>query len=328
MTAPFPAASLLLFVFGFILILLCSGRLLHCSAYLSQYFGIPDIITGVAVIGIAAALPGIMLTAISSVMGEGEMAVGTALGAIICNTGLVVGTSRIIAVNSPPLKSFNWHILYFFLGIAALAFMGLSTGEFSRFDGFLLIIMLAGYFFLTASLDKKEKAKQSHEESAAPPIKSYLPNNSSKAIKNIFLFLFYAALIFAGCYLMVKYAADIAWSFKIEPKTMGLTALALAAVAPQLFLITRVAAGRRGEAAFSNIIGANIFNIYALIGIASSLSAISISRNALSADLSIAAVFMAVLCVPVLMRARTYRWQGFALFMMYVFYIICAIRFF
>lgn len=304
-----------MFCLGLLLIIWAGDKFVDSSVFFAKVFGIPEMIIGATIVSLGTTLPEILVSLTASFRGAPDIAVGNALGSIICNTAFVAGITQLIRpAGSVDRHAMAWRSFYFF-GVAIVVFaFGAGMGEFNRICGTLLI----GMFVLYAVFNV-QSATVPREETP------YTDVSSSLKHRHLFFLVLSAALLYLGANLLVDNGIIIARHFGIPERVIGVTFIALGTSLPEL--VTAISAMVKGHALLSvgNIIGANCLNLLLVIGIPSLIHGITPSSTAVFIDLPVAVLAMAVLVFPMLWGRRGSRIQGLALTAGYVVY--CVLQF-
>lgn len=236
---------------------------------------IPDIIIGATLVSLGTTLPELMVSVGAAVQGNTEIAIGNALGSIICNTGLILA---IIIIVSGPIfkdkKEFQRKGILLILLLMLISLAGFVYGEISRLTGIFLLVILIWYLFRNIRKSLNSKTKQS---------KDCKPINISKKIiiSNLFMFVLGLTLTIWGSQLLVINGEKIALFLGVPDVIIGLTMTAFGTSLPEL--MTAITALRKKAYGISmgNILGANILNIILVIALSSTILPIPINKDIL-----------------------------------------------
>ncbi|HSJ32086.1 MAG TPA: calcium/sodium antiporter [Longimicrobiales bacterium] len=301
--------TVLLFIAG-IVVLVAGGELLvRGAARLAAATGISPLVVGLTVVAFGTSSPELAVSVQASLAGEVDIAVGNVVGSNIFNVLLILGFSAAIVplVVSAQLVRLDVPIM---IGISGLLLLLSLDGLLSRAECMLLAGGLVAYIGLQIVLSRRSPYETEEE-----------PVDTGRPLINILLILAGLALLVLGSRWLVQAAVQIAEAFGVTPLVIGLTIVAAGTSMPEL--ATSVVAGVRGQRdiAVGNIIGSNIFNILAVLGISGAVSptGIPVSNAALTLDLPVM-VAVAVLCVPIFRKHAITRWEGLLFVAYYVIY--------
>ncbi len=298
---------------GFILLVIGAEVLVRGAARLAARFGISPLIIGLTVVAFGTSAPEMAVSTQSAFMGQGDIAIGNVIGSNIFNVLVVLGLSALIIplVVSRQLVRFDVPIM---IAAGFLAWFLAMDGSYSRLDGLILlscIIFYTGYL-IVSSLRSGKAVEVDDEYSAA-----INPQRFASLI-NLGYILAGLALLVLGSNLLVSGAVSLAQALGLSELVIGLTIIAVGTSLPEL--ATSLIAAWKGERdiAVGNIVGSNLFNLLAVLGLAGLASPenIAVARSALEFDFPVMLAVM-VACLPVFFAGyRINRWEG-ALFLGY-----------
>ncbi|MCV0367303.1 MAG: calcium/sodium antiporter [Nitrosopumilus sp.] len=282
------------------------------SIALSNKLGISQLVIGLTVVAFGTSAPELAVSISSAMQGLSDIALGNVVGSNIVNIGAILGMSAII---SPIIvsKSAIRKEVPIMIGISFLLLGIILDGKIDFVDGALFvigIIVFTGYSY--------RSSKKDTDTQVIPASQILQKNVFSKSIIFIIVGLL---LLTGGSFLTVDNVVIIGASFGISELFMGLTVVAIGTSLPEL--ITSVVAARKGHADLSvgNIIGSNIFNILAILGISSLISGITVTEQVL-VDVGIMLAFSLVL-IPIMRSGFVIsRREGVILVAGYVVYVI------
>ena len=253
--------SILLLIVGLALILFGANYLVDGSSSIARRFGLSDFIIGLTIVGIGTSSPEMVISFLSAINGNADMAIGNVVGSNIFNTLLILGITAIVApitiTRSNLIKDIPLNIavtvLLILLGMSGTIF-GRGENTLSRVDGILLLGIFAWYMW--------SSFRSNSEDDASPEEKTV---NRSMAVSIAFIIGGLAGLVFGGK-LFVNAATEIAKSFGVSDKFIAITVLAAGTSMPELATSIVAAAKGKGQLALGNILGSNISNILLILG--------------------------------------------------------------
>lgn len=315
--------SILLFAVGLVLLIKGGDWFVDGATGIARRFHLPDIVVGATVVSIGTTLPEVMVSATGAMLGQGAMAYGNAIGSIICNTALIAAIS--VAVNPGPVntKSMKMPVLFFFVSAAIYCVAAYLMGEFTRPLGVILLTIFVVYLIFTVRQGMKNPEEVEEEEEADAKPKTLL--------QDLFWLVVGAALIAVGADLLVEHGTIIAVGLGVPETVIALTFVALGTSLPEL--VTTITSLRKGHASLGigNVIGANVFNLVLVSGVAVTLAPFEVpvgnlifGHNAsLVMDIPIMLAVMLLLTMPALATKKLHRWQGVVLLCIYAAFCIC-----
>ncbi|MDO5401030.1 MAG: calcium/sodium antiporter [Eubacteriales bacterium] len=318
--------SVLLFAVGLLLLIKGGDWFVDGATGLARRFHLPDIIVGATVVSIGTTLPEVMVSATGAMLGQGAMAYGNAIGSIICNTSLIAAIS--VACNPGPVnvKTMKMPVIFFFSSAALYCVAAYLLGEFPRWMGLVMLAIFIVYMILNVRQGFKNPNEAEPEEEGEAKPRSLL--------MELVLLIIGAALIAVGADLLVEHGTIIAQTLGVPETVIALTFVALGTSLPEL--VTTITSLRKGHASLGigNVIGANVFNLVLVSGIAVTLAPFEVpvgkllmGHNAsLVLDMPLMVIVMMLLTVPALTRKKLERWQGIVLLCIYA--AFCLFQFF
>ena len=249
-------------VFGFALLVWSADRFVDGAASTAKHLGMPSLLIGILIVGFGTSAPEMVVSAIAAYEGNPGLALGNAIGSNIVNIALILGITAIvapIAVNSKIVKKEIPLLLLIVLFTGYL----LLDNTLTLFEG---VILLAGFFALV--LWSVFAAFRSRGDSFEDQMDIELNEDIMSLKVGIMWLVFGLILLIASSRLLVWGAVGVANSFGVSDLIIGLTIVALGTSLPEL--AASVIAARKGEhdIAIGNVVGSNMFNLLAVIGIA------------------------------------------------------------
>ena len=253
---------LLAIVLGFALLVWSADRFVDGAASTAKHLGMPSLLIGILIVGFGTSAPEMVVSAIAAYEGNPGLALGNAIGSNIVNIALILGITAIvapIAVNSKIVKKEIPLLLLIVLFTGYL----LLDNTLTFFEG---VILLAGFFALV--LWSVFAAFRSRGDSFEDQMDIELNEDIMSLKVGIMWLVFGLILLIASSRLLVWGAVGVANSFGVSDLIIGLTIVALGTSLPEL--AASVMAARKGEhdIAIGNVVGSNMFNLLAVIGIA------------------------------------------------------------
>ena len=276
---------------------------------------IPQIIFGATIVSLATTLPELIIGIISSLDGTTGLAVGNAVGSASCNIGLTCGISFLLMKSDLSRGGFLKYYLNI-LVVLILTVFGLWL-NIPLWQGFVLIA-LAILFFVVNYLDAKQLENTSSK-------KEQTQTKTKPIWLLILLFILGAACIGGGSYLLVQKVEELSSIIGISEQFVGITIIAIGTSLPELITVFKALKTKSPYLAIGNIIGSNILNLTLILG-ASRLSAwgykMQISPETAFVSLPILCLLSLFMIVPILLKKKTYKWQGVVMLLIYIAYIV------
>ena len=317
--------SVLLFAVGLVLLIKGGDWFVDGATGLAKRFNLPDIVVGATVVSIGTTLPEVMVSTTGALQGSGAMAYGNAIGSIICNTALIAAIS--ITCNPGPVntKSMKTPAVFFFMSAALYCLAAYGLGTFPRWMGFVMLTIFVIYMVLTVrnGLKNPDSIEEEEEEGGKP----------KQLWQELLLLVVGSAVIAVGADLLVEHGQVIALGLGVPETVVALLFVALGTSLPEL--VTTITSLRKGRASLGvgNVIGANIFNLVLVSGVAVSLAPfdVPVENELLNTGLNLSLVFdipvmlgvMSLMIFPALATKKLGRWQGIVLLCIYAAFCVC-----
>ena len=309
-------SSCLFVIVGLAILVYGADLFVAGAAGLARQLGMPPLIIGLTIVGFATSAPEIMAGSVSAWQGRTAIAIGNALGSNIANIGLVLGISALllpIAVASGTLKREYGLMLLSVL----LAFLLMLDGHLSRVDAALLLgllLIFIGAIVWIARHSRKDdplraEFSQAVTGAAAPAAASL------KLLAGLILLL-------AGAELLIRGAVYIAGALGVSELVIGLTIVAIGTSLPELAASIVSIIRKEADIAIGNIIGSNMFNMLAVLGIPGLIQPAYFERAVLLRDFPamIGLSLLLGMLVFITGRGRLCRAEGALLFLCFAAY--------
>ena len=317
--------SIFLFAVGLVLLIKGGDWFVDGATGIAKRFNLPDIVVGATVVSIGTTLPEVMVSTTGALSGSGAMAYGNAIGSIICNTALIAAISIVCNPGPVNVKSMKTPAIFFFMSAAMYCLAAYGLGEFPRWLGFVMLAVFAVYTVLTvrSGLKNPDAASEEEEEGGKP----------KKLWQELLLLVVGAGVIAVGADLLVEHGQVIAIGLGVPETVVALLFVALGTSLPEL--VTTITSLKKGRASLGvgNVIGANVFNLVLVSGVAVSLAPfkVPVENTLLDTGLNLSLVLdiplmlgvMSLMIFPALLGKKLSRWQGIALLCIYVAFCVC-----
>lgn len=310
---------LLAVIAGLIVLVWSADQFVDGAAGTAGHFGMPPLLIGMVIVGFGTSAPEMVVSALAASQGNPGIALGNAYGSNITNIALILGLTALIspiAVHSQVLRK----ELPILIALAGLAAYQLWDGHVSRTDAWILLGLFACLMGWTIRQGLRNKTdvlgSEVAEELAAHPVAL------SKSVWQLILGL---VLLVASSRLLIWGAVEIAQGLGVSDIVIGLTIIAIGTSLPEL--ASSLAATRKGEhdIALGNVLGSNIFNTLAVVGIAGAIHPMSVGPEVLSRDLLVMTaltLLLFVFCYGFRGPGRINRLEGLVLLSCYIGYMV------
>lgn len=303
---------------GFIALTWSADRFVVGAAGTARTLGAPAMIIGITVVGFGTSAPEILISGIAAWEGQPGIAMGNALGSNIANIALILGATAVIYPLAMRASILSREIPL--LGaVTAITFILVVDGTLARWEG---IALLAGLGGVMAWLIIQARRGEAVADALGAELATELPDQPSLGYSLGWLALGLTVLLLSSR-AVVWASVSIAQTMGISDLIIGLSVIALGTSLPEL--ATCIASARKGESdiALGNIIGSNIFNLFAVLGVAGSIAPLAVERISLTRDFPVMAgltLALAVLGWPRRGLGRLGRLAGISLLACYLTY--------
>lgn len=271
--------SIFAIVGGLALLVWSADRFVEGSASTARYFGMPALLIGVIIIGFGTSAPEMIVSAIAASQGNPEIALGNAYGSNITNIALILGFTAILSpvtVQSGVLRK-ELPVLTAATGLAAWQ---IRDNSISTVDA---LILLAGFFCLLSwSVIQGIKERK---DTLAGEVRQRMEERTMPIRRAVFWMSAGLVVLLLSSRILVWGAVDLARALGVGDLVIGLTIVAIGTSLPEL--ASSIIAARKGEhdIAMGNVIGSNLFNTLAVVGIAGVIQPMSVGPEVLSRDI-------------------------------------------
>ena len=264
---------------GFVLLTWSADRFVVGASALAYNLNIPPLIIGLTIVSLGTSAPEILVSGVASLQGNSGLAIGNALGSNITNIALILGITALIM----PLNIHSSIVrreLPVLLGVMLLALLLLLNGSLDRLDGIILLSGIPLMLAWMAHIGMKEKA--SHDP-MSEEFADEVPTDMTMA-KAGFWTLVGALCLLASSKILVWGAVSIAQAIGVSDLVIGLTIVALGTSLPELAASVMSVLKNEHDIAIGNVIGSNIFNLLAVLGLPGLLSPGPVDAAVLTRD--------------------------------------------
>jgi cation:H+ antiporter len=307
---------------GLILLIWGADRFVHGAAATARNLGVAPLMIGLTIVSFATSAPEILVSVVAAGQGKAGLAVGNAIGSNIANIGLVLGTValfRPIELKSATLR----REMPALLAVSLLTVALFLDSYLARIDGFVLLTALVIVIIWLVRLGIRSSAT----DPLQTDFEAEIPTGTSMKWAITWLVVGIIALLF-GAEFLVDGAIKIARTIGVSEMVIGITLVALATSLPELAVSLVSAIKGEFGIAIGNIVGSNIFNLLAVIGVAAAIQPSAMPPSVLSLHLFVMVAFTLVLFAMTYEydgRGVITRYEGFALvaaFLAYDTYVV------
>ena len=277
---------------GLLLLIWSADRFVDGAAATARHFGMSQLLIGIVIIGFGTSAPEMIVSALSALNGNPGIALGNAYGSNITNIGLILGLTALVlplAVNSQVLKQ-ELPVLIFVTALSAFLIM---DGDVLRLDAWILLGIFFIYMGWTIWTGLRNR-----DDSLVHDVKEELQEQEYISLAKALMWVVIGlALLMGSSQLLVWGAVEIAHYFGVSDLVVGLTIVAVGTSLPEL--ASSIAAARKNEVdlAVGNIIGSNLFNTLAVVGLAGAISPMYVGQEVFTRDMPVMSTLTVLLLV-------------------------------
>src|SRR5690554_1459683 len=266
-------------VFGLFLLVWSADRFVEGAAVTARHFGMPPLLVGMIIVGFGTSAPEMTVSALAALQGNPGIALGNAYGSNITNIALILGLTALlapIAVHSSILRK----ELPILVVVTALAAWQLLDGLLSRTDAWVLLGVFAALMVWTIVQGLRPR-----QDSLGQQVDAEYQQHNPSLKRAIFWLVLGLIVLILSSRLLVWGAVSVAQSFGISDLIIGLTVVAVGTSLPEL--ASSLIAIKKGEhdIALGNVLGSNLFNTLAVVGIAGSIHPLAVGPEVLTRDI-------------------------------------------
>lgn len=308
-------------VTAFIILAKCADLFVDSAVALADRFNIPRLIIGIVMVSLATTAPEISVSLIAAIKGSPEMALGNAIGSVICDDGIALGLAGLFAAAPIVILPavFNTSAIFLII-VEVLTFLFIVFDQqLGRVEGGVLVVLLLAYFVILFRQHKNGKISADAE--MTEEVES-IEKTKGKSVPALFMqFCIGLVGIVGSSHFIVTSATSIAQFIGIPEAVIALTLVALGTSIPEI--ATCVIAARKGEGALAvgNILGADILNICWVAGLSAVVNPLSLSSKQIL--FMFPSMFIIVGAMLLLLRLgyRLTKAKGLLLVLLYAVYV-------
>jgi len=278
-------------LFGLVLLVWSADRFVEGAASTARHFGLPPLLIGMVIVGFGTSAPEMMVSALASWQGNPGLALGNAYGSNIANISLILGLTALvspIAVHSQVLRK----ELPILTAVTALAAWQLRDDDLSRVDALVLLGVFAGLMAWTVFQGVRRKA-----DSLGGEMAEELDGRAMPLPRAVFWLSAGLVLLILSSRLLVWGAVGIARGLGVSDLVIGLTIVAVGTSLPELASSLSAVRKQEHDIALGNVLGSNLFNTLAVVGIAGVIHPMPVDAVVFSRDVPVMAALTAALFV-------------------------------
>ena len=299
--------SIAYILIGVIAVLWGADKFTDGAAAIARKMNIPEIVIGLTIVAMGTSAPELFTSVVSALKGSTGLALGNIVGSNIFNSLLIVGAAAVAPI---PISQVTIVKDIPFALVSSLLLTAVCLdGNLTRLDSLLLLIGFALFLAYTLQMARNGTTEDSKSE-------------TSQALwKNILFIIIGLACLIVGSNLFVNGASTVAEQLGISDAIIGLTIVAGGTSLPEL--ATSIISARKGQSgiAIGNVVGSNVFNILAILGITGFISPMRNLGGITTIDFTLLILSIILVWAMSFTKHKIERWEGFTLISIFALYL-------
>ena len=279
--------NILFVVIGLVLLILGGNWLLKAAVGFSLRLMIPKIVIGMTVVSFATSAPELVVSIKSALEGHADIALGNVIGSNIANLGLVLAITILLSTISVE-KSFyktDWPVMMI---ASLLLYMFIAfDGVLVRYEGIVLFSFLIIFLIYLLRFQKTAVVDEMPEDDVMLPL-----------YKNVLFVIIGGLGLWGGSELLIKGAIGLAENFNVSERIIGITIVSVGTSIPELAASVIAVLKKEKAISLGNLIGSNVFNILAVLGITSMITPVVVKDAGLLTNDIFWMLFISFLILP------------------------------
>jgi cation:H+ antiporter len=298
----------LFFILGLATLVAGAEALVRGASKLALSLGVSPLVVGLTVVAFGTSAPEMAVSVGASLGGKPDLAVGNVIGSNIANILLILGISAVVAPLLVAEQIIRQEVPVM-IGASVLMVVMALDGTVSRVEAAVLFLLVVAYTVFLIRQSRRASAETADEYAAEMPPDARWDRHW---VVQVLLIVIGLIALVTGAHWLVESAVAVARVLGISDLVIGLTVVAVGTSMPEI--ATSLVAALRGERdiAVGNVIGSNVFNIFAVLGVTGLVSAggIPVPEAARNFDLWVM-LAVAFACLPIMLTGREIaRWEG------------------
>lgn len=303
---------------GLLILLLGAEGLVRGSSALAYRLGMRPLLIGMTVVAFGTSMPEMIVSVQAALSGQPSVSLGNVIGSNICNIGLILGLSALVRPLTVQSQTVRMDVPVM-IGSAVLITIFLYSSGLSRIEGMILVLVIGLFLGYTMIVSVQDRFRMR-------PMGLEIRDLKYMSLFKIVLHIAFGfAGLLSGAHFFLYGAVRLAVLLGISETILGLTLVALGTSLPELATSFIASLHKESDLAVGNVIGSNIFNTLAILGVTSLVHPL---QNIYISWLSIGSMLLlSILCLPFLKSGfRLNRIEGCVLLIIYVIYVVALVK--
>jgi cation:H+ antiporter len=312
-----------LIVLGLTALFFGGDALVKGAARLASAFGLPPLVVGLTIVAFGTSVPELLVSVDAALRGSSDIGLGNVIGSNIANIGLILGISGLIV----PIVV-DWKLIIreipIMIGVTIAAVLLALDGAISLMDGAILVFMFIAFNIFVYVMAQRDKSEIMPELTEYTEAEHITPKTQVKRTLEVARFIGGVLLLAFGAQWTVAGASSLARGFGVSEFIIGVTIVAFGTSLPELVASIMGAIRKETDIIMGNIVGSNIANLLAILGITALVRPLPVEQAILQTDALIMIAF-AVMVLPFVWNRRLPRWSAALLLLGYGVFIVMTV---
>lgn len=305
-------------ILGFVVLLFSGNYLVKGGSALAKKVNIPPLIIGLTIISFGTSAPELLVSVNAVNNGHLGISIGNVIGSNIANIGLVLGLTALLM--PLPLKKktilFDWFAMMLSAILFYIFIKFSNNNYFNQIHALIFLILIILYIVSSVLINKK----------------NYIAEKNTEKQITLMLSVFYIAISIVGlkygAEFLVESSSNIAKSFGVSEYVISVTIIAFGTSVPELATSIIAVFKKETDISIGNIIGSNIFNFFAILGVTGTIKPIKVDDEIINKDIFWVFGFyiLLLLFIMPLKRSKITRFKGLIFLIFYILYIMLILK--
>ena len=292
--------------------------LVRGASRFARSFNIKPVVIGLTIVAFGTSAPELVTSVIAGIRHLSDIAMGNIIGSNIANIGLILGLSALVRPLNIDMKLL-YREMPIMVGISGLLYFMGWDGTLSRLEGGILLGGILAYicYVYRVALKEPKAVEQEYLE-----FEEFIGAARDSIKKDILLIIIGLGALVGGAHFLVHSAIYIARVVGISDLVIGLTVIAVGTSLPELATSMVAAVRKESDISVGNVLGSNVFNILAVLGVASIIRPLQVNAASLRIDMPVMLLFSIFLIPIITWKFVLTRGQGVLLLVGYSLYVL------
>ncbi|AWZ22330.1 K+-dependent Na+/Ca+ exchanger related-protein [Roseovarius sp. TM1035] len=309
--------DLVLVAAGLVLLFVGGEALVRGAVAIAERMGVSKLLIGLVIVGFGTSTPELLVSVKAALDGASEIALGNVVGSNIANILLIFGLAAVIAPVMGWARTAVREALVATL-VSLVAFALVQGAVISRMEGIAMLLVMVGYLVASYWLERRDRSAQTFQHEA----EAFAGGGTARRWVPPLLALGGIVALVFGADLLVEGAVNIARVYGVPDAVIGLSLVAIGTSLPELATAIVAAIRRQSDVVLGNVIGSNIFNILAILGVTVVIQPIEVSARFRDVDTPVMLGVALLLLALLFATRRIGRGWGLVMLGLYAVYMV------